>query len=144
MPEMKLLPSTPPPGIIENLRQGLSLTKEDLKARNAWLGKNRPVVDSLDFDEITYRAERDTHLGRNVLWPAINLVTNIGVLLENEFKLVDALADLETLGFSEEERQNFRTLMADVYFYEAPFLRKSCRASIQPIPTVTIIRVSGD
>ena len=74
----------------------------------------------------------------------LNAVLNVGVLVENDSHLEDAISDLKSLGLTEEQLENFRALMAGVRFAESKLLREIATVAIAAVPTVNDIRLVCD
>ena len=144
MPRLKLLRSKPPRQVIDTFQEGLDLPRKSVDALNAWLKGNKSLVASLDFPEITFHASAATGLSRGDVIRLLNVVFSVAIHIEDDAKLEDAIADLQTLDFSAEQLENFRALMAGLRFPESSLIRNISSAASAAIPTVQGTRIVCD
>jgi len=144
MVQMKLFPSKPPSGSVEYLRESLGLARKSVESMNAWLRKNMALVTTLDFQEMAFQATAETGIPRQDVYRLLNLILIVGVLVEDDVKFDDAIADLKALEFTAEEIENFQVLMAGLRFPQSKLIRDVSSAVSSAIPTVQSTRFVCD
>jgi len=141
---MKLLPGKVPPRTVEYYKEAMDVPRKSVEPFNAWLRKNMPLVTSLHFPEIAFQAKTVTGLPLDEVSYLLNAVLGIGIFVEDDAKLEDAVADLKALDFTAEQIENFRALMAGVRFPQSQLIRDVSLAAGAAVPTVQSTRLVCD
>lgn len=144
MAQFKLLPSTPPPQVVESYQSTLDLPEPSLRQVNEWLTRHISLLSTLDYDEILFQMEGDLDLPHGDQVRILNLIFTVGTFIADDDKFSDALDDLNSLGISDEGLGKFRILMEDLRFPEGETYSKVQRAVSTAIPRVVDVRAVCD